>query len=48
MQGSQTQSNVHLLLCQSRKQDKSAAPYILSVQQVESYLHLHEDHGNHI
>ena len=34
MQGSQTQSDVHLLLCQKHKHDKSAAPYLLSVQQV--------------
>ena len=34
MQGSQTQSDVHLLLCQKHRQDKSAAPYLLSVQQV--------------
>ena len=34
MQGSQTQSDVHLLLCQKHKHDKSAAPYLLSVQQI--------------
>ena len=29
-----TLSDVHLLLCQKHRQDKSAAPYLLSVQQV--------------
>ena len=28
-------SDVHLLLCQSQKQDRNAAPYLLSVQLVE-------------
>ena len=32
--GSQKKSEVHLLLCTKDKQDKSAAPYLLSVQQV--------------
>ena len=27
MQGSEIESDVHLLLCQSHKQDKTAAPY---------------------
>ena len=48
MQGSQTQSDVHLLLCQKHRQDKSFAPYLLSVQQVWIDLYLHGDHGNHI
>ena len=52
MQGSETQSDVHLLLCQKHKHDKSAAPYLLSVQQVliDLYMYLHGDgrRGNHI
>ena len=35
-------------LCQKHRQDKSAAPYLLSVQQVCVDLNLHGDHGNHI
>ena len=34
MQGSEAQSDVHLLLCQKHRQDKSIALYLLSVQQV--------------
>ena len=43
MQGSQTQRDVHLLLCQKDKQDKSAAPYLLSVALTCIYIR-----GQHI
>ena len=48
MQGNQTQSDVQFVLCQEHKQDKSAAPYLLSVLQVWIDLYLHGDHDNHI
>ena len=50
MQGSQAPGDFHLLLCQSHKQDKSAAPQLPSVQQAKSRLlhrNLQVDHGNH-
>ena len=40
IEGSQIQNDVHLLLYQKHKQDKSAAPYLLSVQLVEFRQHV--------